>query len=226
MEPRTTDDTWERLAALLEPIHERALTTARRLCRSRSDGDDLYQESVLRAFEKLHTLRDESRFRSWFYATLLSRHRSRFRRAFWKRQVPLEQAFPEGREPVGEDGRGWWEQIRGANRAAEALAALDAVQREVIVLFEVDGYAIDEIAEMQHASLSAVKSRLARGRRKLRRLYQRRGWTGAVAPPDLEAAGGKTVPTRNHEERAMPAAPPPRLAAAPAFDSGKERSHE
>jgi len=213
------DETWERLAALLEPIHEKALATARGLCRSRSDGDDLYQESVLRAFEKLQTLRDESRFRSWFYATLLSRHRNRFRRAFWKRRVPLEDAFPAGREPVGEDGRLWGEQIRGANRAAEALATLDAVQREAIVLFEVDGYAIEEIAEMQRASISAVKSRLARGRRKLRLHYERRGWTGAIAAPELEPAWAE----KNHDDRARPAA---HLAAASVFDSGKERSHE
>src|SRR5512145_605624 len=102
MEARATEATWERLSALLGPIHQSAIATARRLCRSRGDGDDLYQESVLRAYEKLHTLRDESRFRSWFYATLLSRHRSRSRRWFWKRQVPLEAAFAGDREPVGE----------------------------------------------------------------------------------------------------------------------------
>ena len=82
------DGRWRRLAVLLDPIHEQALATARRLCRSSSDGDDLYQESVLRAFAKLHTLRDESRFRSWFFATLLSKHRSRHRLRFWRRLVP------------------------------------------------------------------------------------------------------------------------------------------
>ena len=71
-----TEVRWARLVALLEPIHREAAATARRLCRSQAEGDDLYQEAVLRAFEKLHTLRDPSRFRSWFYATLLSRHRS------------------------------------------------------------------------------------------------------------------------------------------------------
>jgi RNA polymerase sigma factor (sigma-70 family) len=122
--------------------------------RSRGDGDDLYQESVLRAFEKLHTLRDEARFRSWFYATLLSRHRSRSRRWFWKRQVPLEVAFAGDAEPAGEDGGRWGERIQQAKRAADALSTLDAVQREVIVLFEIDGYTIEEIADMQRASLS------------------------------------------------------------------------
>ena len=182
MESRTKEATWERLSVLLGPIHRDALATARRLCRSPADGDDLYQESVLRAFEKLHTLRDESRFRAWFYATMLSRHRSRHRRLFWKRQVPLDQAFAGGREPVGEDGTRWSAEIQSARRATEALAALDAVQREVIVLFEIDGHSIREIADMQGVSPSAVKTRLARGRRKLRGFYERRGWASGVAP--------------------------------------------
>ena len=44
MESRSAEATWERLAALLGPIHQSAIATARRLCRSRGDGDDLYQE--------------------------------------------------------------------------------------------------------------------------------------------------------------------------------------
>ena len=214
--------TWERLQRLLEPIHRGAVATARRLSRSRSDGDDLYQESVLRAFEKLHTLRDESRFRSWFYATLLSRHRSRSRRWFWKRQVPLEAAFAAAGEPAGEDGSEWQERMRGATRMSEALSTLDATQREVIVLFEIDGYTIVEVAEMQRATVPAVKSRLSRGRRKLRRYYERRGWGGAAAAAD-PVARADTV--RNSEARARRAAAP-LLATALGLDPMKERSHE
>ncbi len=225
MDSRSSEATWERLTALLGPIHPGAIATARRLCRSRADGDDLYQESVLRAFEKLHTLRDESRFRSWFYATLLSRHRSRCRRMFWRRQVPLEEAFAGGRDPVGEDGGQWGERMQCANRAAFALAALEAVQREVIVLFEIDGYTIEEIADMQNASISAVKSRLVRGRTRLRRFYERRG-VGAAGVPAGEDAAAEEV-ARNREERARrPQLPARLLATVPAIESVKEGSHE
>ncbi len=219
MEPRSAEATWERLARLLEPIHPSAVATARRLSRSRSDGDDLYQESVLRAFAKLHTLRDESRFRSWFYAILLTRHRSRARRALWKRLVPLAEAFSGEREPVGEDGALWQERFERANRAAAALAALDARQREVIVLFEIDGYTVEEVADMQHASISAVKSRLSRGRRKLRRFYERRGMRAAVGVPGLRGDSGRS------REVGAPSLTP-LLAAARARDPVKERSHE
>lgn len=163
---------WQRLMALLEPLHERAMASARRLGRSTAEGDDLYQETVLRAFEKLHTLRDESRFGAWFYATLLSRHRTRYRRSFWRRVLPWEGAFP-GDGPPGEDGQEWEGRSIEARRAARALATLAPEQREAVVLFEIDGYTITEIAAMQGASVPAVKSRLQRGREALRRHYQR-----------------------------------------------------
>jgi len=186
MDDRGIVERWRRLTGLLEPIHEQAVATSRRLCRSAADGDDLYQDAVLRAFEKLHTLRDQARFKPWFFATLISRHRSRQRLRFWRRLVPLDQAFPPGREPVGADGTGWDEDARRAGRAALALGSLAAEQREAVVLFEMDGWSIDEIAAVQRASVAAVKSRLKRGRERLRRFYEQRGWRTERAAERVE----------------------------------------
>lgn len=169
------DQQWERLWGLLAPMHDQALSSARALCRSSDEGNDLFQDTILRAFEKLDTLRDESRFRAWFYAVLLSRHRTRYRRRFWKRLLPLENELEEGREPAGHDGEREIESRAGAERAARALATLPAAQREAFVLHDLDGFTIAEVAEMQSKSISAVKSRLARGRERLRRYYRRLG---------------------------------------------------
>lgn len=179
MNDPATDVRWARLVALLRPIHAQATATARRLARSSADGDDLYQEAVLRAFDKLDTLRDESKFGAWFYATLLSRHRSRSRRAFWSRFLALEELAP-GDDPVGEDGRDWAGERSASERARRALASLAPEAREAVVLFELDGYSIEEIAALQGASVPAVKSRLARGRQRLARYYERRGWAADV----------------------------------------------
>ena len=172
---------WDRLGRLLEPIHERALGTARNLCRSPGDGDDLYQETVLRAFAKLHTLRDEARFRSWFFAVLLSVHRSRARRSFWRRFLPLDEAPAGDPGLTGENGERREEELFSARRVARALSRLPAVQREAVVLHEVEGFSMEEVAAMQGASVSAVKSRVLRGRERLRRHYRALGW-GDPAP--------------------------------------------
>lgn len=60
----TLEARWQRLRVLLEPFHEQAVATARRLSRSVAEADDLYHECLHRAFEKLHSLRDERALRS------------------------------------------------------------------------------------------------------------------------------------------------------------------
>lgn len=172
-----------RFLALLAPVHERAQATARRLCRSTADGDDVYQEAVLRAMARLSDLRDEQAFPAWFHRIVLSVHRERGRRAFWRRLLPLDALAGAGRELAGEDGSVWADQRAGAQRMQAALATLPAVQREAVVLCDIDGYELAEVAEMQAVSLSAVKSRLVRGRARLRRHYERMGWGPARAAP-------------------------------------------
>jgi len=167
-----SNESWQRFMELTAPFHDRAARTARHLCRSPEDGDDLFQEALVRAHGKLHTLRDESRFRSWFFAVLLSVHRGRLKRSFWRRFLSLEQEAQRGLDPAGEDGRGWEEERLRADRVSRALETLPAVQREAVVLFELEDFSIEEIADLQGASIPAVKSRLSRGRARLRSFYE------------------------------------------------------
>jgi len=194
---------WERLSRLLEPIHDKAAATARNLCRTSGDGDDLYQEAVLRAFEKLHTLRDEARFRSWFFAVLLSIHRSRHRRSFWKRFLPLDSVPPEAPSLAGEDGRDREDALLAARRAAWALSRIPAEQREAVVLHDLQGFTMGEVAAMQGVTEAAVKSRVLRGRDKLRRTYRRlgrddpgSGTAGMETADGAAATAGQPAPAR------------------------------
>jgi DNA-directed RNA polymerase specialized sigma24 family protein len=48
------------------------LAFARSLCRSVVEGDDLFQEAMLRAFRKLCSLRDDDAFRPWLYRIVIT----------------------------------------------------------------------------------------------------------------------------------------------------------
>jgi RNA polymerase sigma-70 factor (ECF subfamily) len=165
---------WDALLALLEPIHDDVQLFARRIARSNAEGDDVFQEAVLRAARKIGSLREPSRFKPWMFSVVASVHRTRCRRSFWKRLVSKDDRLPD---PVGDDGSRWADDRASAQRATAALATLEPAHREAIVLFELHGYSIEEIAEVQRASISAVKSRLTRGRDRLRAFY------AAVAQP-------------------------------------------
>jgi len=165
---------WDELIELLGPIHDDVQMFARRIARSNAEGDDVFQEAVLRAARKLGSLRERSRFKPWMFSVVASVHRTRCRRSFWKRWISSDERPPD---PVGDDGSRWADDRASEQRATAALATLEPAQREAIVLFELHGYSIEEIAEVQQASVSAVKSRLVRGRDRLRAFY------AAVAEP-------------------------------------------
>lgn len=171
-----------RLMRLLGPHHDRARATARRLCRSAADGDDLFQEAALRALDRLGELRDEGSFRPWFYAVMLSVHRARARRAFWRGLLPLEAIKVEASRPAEAFA------LEGAERMARALATLSPRAREAVVLFELDGFTLEEVAAMQGDSVGALKARLSRARERLRQHYGR-----------LEAARPPTFLKENHQ---------------------------
>ncbi len=193
----SAQSTPEQLIRLLEPIHDEARAMARRLCRSRADGDDLFQESALRAMRKLHTLRDEKSFRWWFYRVLFSVHRNRSRRDTWRRLLRFGRQ--DEHEVIGADGSEWEEERQRVGRMAEALARLPAVQREAIVLCDIHEMSVEEIAALQGASASAVKSRLSRGRRRLRAYYERIGMAPLGSRLDPMDVAASTAPEQTRE---------------------------
>jgi RNA polymerase sigma-70 factor (ECF subfamily) len=91
----------------------------------------------------------------------------RHRRSFWRRFFALEVV---AREPAGASEVEGYE---GAQRMARALATLAPEAREAIVLFELEGFSLEELADLQGDSIPAVKSRLSRARERLRRHYQK-----------------------------------------------------
>src|SRR5664279_2165135 len=139
----------ERFRTLLEPVYPQALGFARHLSRSRSDGDDLFQEALIRAFAKLATLRDAAAFKPWLYRVVISVHRNRLRRVFWRRFLPLPDQVAEP-STSGDYRVAEWspDAAESARHAREALATLPAVQREAIVLYEIEGWQVDEIAAL------------------------------------------------------------------------------
>jgi RNA polymerase sigma-70 factor (ECF subfamily) len=136
-----------------KPIYNYVL----RMVRSPEDSMDLCQETFLKAFRELGSLKDRDRFSAWLYRIAHNVCFSRFRRDQGKTFVELDPEFGARRAPI-------------ENRLAveKALADLPEDQREVVVLKIYQGLKFDEIARIQGAPVSTVKSRLYMGFEKLR----------------------------------------------------------
>jgi RNA polymerase sigma-70 factor (ECF subfamily) len=118
-------------------------------------------ESILVAFEKMHTLRSEQAFLSFLFGIsvrILSNQR-RKKKVVTFQDESLIQKVEDNRNRPDEDADVYF--------LHQVLALLPVVQKESLILFEIAGFNIREIAEIQQASESAVKQRLKRGRQKL-----------------------------------------------------------
>jgi len=126
-------------------------------------AEELAQEAFVRAWEKLDTFRGESRFATWMHRltvnVVYNAFRSRSRR-------PTRTEEPETLELLD----GGVDASSPVLRIAldRAIGTLPDRARMVFVLYDVEGYPQEEIAEMMGTTVGTVKSQLHRARKLLR----------------------------------------------------------
>jgi RNA polymerase sigma-70 factor (ECF subfamily) len=171
---------WE----LIENEHAKARAFCHRLAGHSGDGDDLYQDAVIKAYRGFDGLRDPDLFRPWFYQIINNTYRNRFRSAWWKKLVSFQGEI----EPLvgSSDPSGAYDARR---RLDYALSALKAEDRVIVILAELEGWAISELALMTSRSEASLKMRLSRARKsmrnKLARLCRRSRIPTAVGGSEL-----------------------------------------
>lgn len=130
---------------------------------------DVMQETFLRIYENRDRLLKTDAFRSWIYTIARNQCYNYLRRN--KRFVALdplvEERMREDLTPVSELEKS--EQVALVNRL---LGLLKIEYREVLVLREYQNLSYDEIAQIMRTSISSVKSRLFKARRKLAKEYE------------------------------------------------------
>lgn len=125
--------------------------------RGESDRLDAVSEAIVKAWEKRHTLRDASLFRTWLTRILIRECVNIQRKQ--ARALPMEQ-MPDRAEE--ED-----ERIAGLR---EAIEQLPQRHRTMVVLHYMEGYDVRETARIMGTTKGAVCAGLSRARESLRRM--------------------------------------------------------
>ena len=151
----------QKFLQLYEPVHYRF----EKFCRARAFGDmpfeDLMNETLLIAYKKLNQLQHEKAFLSFLIgiSTRLLANARRKKKAQTVEEYSMLTNFP--------DPQNYIEKQFEIELLYQSLAKLPEQQREAIILFEITGFSIKEIMKIQNSGASAVKQRLARGRKSL-----------------------------------------------------------
>lgn len=132
-----------------------------RMISDRDEAMDLCQDCFMKAYRELRTLKDPDRFSSWLYRIAHNACLSRMRKSHGKTWVEFDPDLESVHNPV-------------ENRLAveKALRQLPDDQREVVILKVFQSLKFDEIAAIQDAPVSTVKSRLYMAFEKLRSILE------------------------------------------------------
>jgi RNA polymerase sigma-70 factor (ECF subfamily) len=136
------------------------LAIASRLLSSRSEGEDVVQDTFVVGFEQLATLRDPAAVRSWLARIAVSLVRRRLRRGRFFRLLGLEQELDATLSGLASPS------LRPDDRAE--LALIDQVLRRMPadlriawMLRRVEGLPLPDVASACSCSLATVKRRIA-----------------------------------------------------------------
>jgi len=162
------DDRNERLAALFDAHEERLYRLARRLAASADEANDLVQETYLRAAKSVSAVpRGARNEEAWLVRVLVNIQRDQWRRT----AVRARSAARLRAEPVTLPAD--TETALIAKRAVwAALGLLPARRRAIVVMHELEGMSIPEIAAVLGLRAMTVRWHLSMGRRDLRRALE------------------------------------------------------
>ncbi len=133
---------------------------ARALVGDRAGADDLVQDTLERAWAKLHLYRRGTDLRAWLFTVMHNVHVNRVRAL--RATDPLEEEMPELAQ---RDGQPDVLLVRDLDRA---IARLPADQRAVLLLVTLEEMSYEEVARTLGIPIGTVMSRLSRAREKLR----------------------------------------------------------
>jgi RNA polymerase sigma-70 factor, ECF subfamily len=153
--------------ALVTRHQDRLWTIAIRIMRNPEDAADALQDAYIAAFRKAGSYRGDAQVTTWLHRVVVNACLDRLRTMRSRETEPLPEDLDRWsrmgttliKDPV---------EIKEQRRVvAAALGALNPDQRAALVLVDMEGYSVEEAAQILGCAPGTVKSRCARGRARL-----------------------------------------------------------
>ena len=144
-----------------EPIHDQFCKFCRAISGNTEDAKDLIQDTILNVLENFHKIRDLSAFKSYIFSVASNLHkmkqrRNKFKASFNEEEIKQIIDFGQNQEHLTE-----------FRIVYEKILSLPAKTSEALILYHISDLSLEEIQKIQGGSISAIKSRLRRGKAKV-----------------------------------------------------------
>ncbi len=127
-----------------------------------SDAEDVAQDALIKALERIDTCREPKLFRSWMFQIVRNHARNWRAGRRLRDAAPVEMALEPPREGPCPDA------LASRSSVLEAMRLISPIEREVVLQHDLEGRTHPEIAEALAISVVMSRQHLFRARHKLR----------------------------------------------------------
>lgn len=154
--------TKEELGALIIDSERHMYVTARSILSEDEDCADAIQETIVKAFSKINSLKQDAYAKTWLIRILINECYNVLRQK--SRQIPMDLESEMAAKAAAEP--------QDYSDLYQAVSQLQEELKLPVVLYYGEDFSVREIAQVLEISEGAVQKRLARARQKLRRLLE------------------------------------------------------
>jgi RNA polymerase sigma-70 factor, ECF subfamily len=178
---RAQDEDKQAFEELIRRHQHRVFAVAGGILRRREDVEDIAQQVFVKAYFSLKRFDQRAAFSTWLYKITVNEcwdmlRKKKVRPLVYESDLSEEQArqvITSGEK--GNTGPDISERMEARERVDQLLEGLDERDRLMLILKEVEGFSIEEIAEVLELNGNTVKVRLFRARRRIVSHARKRG---------------------------------------------------
>ena len=170
---RAQSDDKEAFEELVRRHQNRVFAVAGGILRRREDAEDIAQQVFVKAYFSLKRFDQRAAFSTWLYKITVNEcwdllRKKKVRPLLYESDLSEEQARQFGATDEKQAEEPDISERLAARQQVEILmASLDERDRTMLILKEVEGFAVEEIAEILGLNANTVKVRLFRARRRI-----------------------------------------------------------
>lgn len=171
----------EAFEELVRRHQHRVFAVAGGILRRREDVEDIAQQVFVKAYFSIKRFDQRAAFSTWLYKITVNEcwdllRKKKVRPLVYESDLSEEQVRqfdnPEKYRDVGPDTS---ERLEAREHVDRLLAGVDERDRMMLILKEVEGFAVEEIAQMLDLNANTVKVRLFRARRRIVKQARKEG---------------------------------------------------
>ena len=146
--------------------HEPFMKYCSALAYGKFDVQDLVQDVLLTTFQNFEKIRNKDQLLHYLIRAARNKNISYWRKEKYKADLEAKHTDRLKSQEVSP------EDLLDIQLLYKMLDQLSEKQKEALVLFEISGFSMKEIAEIQDSSVGAIKTKISRGRTKLKELMK------------------------------------------------------